>query len=119
MGVPDAAPIHDALAMCAVLDPDVLQDVRPCVLDVNADGGKSDGRTIADLRPGVWGERAPTAYVALGADRQRFAAMLHKLRARRLQGARAVNTCSRTAPTGRWCHVVASPARRSASASAS
>jgi len=83
MGVPDAAPIHDALAMCAVLDPHVLQDVRPCVLDVNAGGGKSDGRTIADLRPGVWGERAPTAYVALGADRQRFAAMLREILARR------------------------------------
>lgn len=76
----DAAPIHDALAICAVIDPDVLQDVRHAHLDVNIMPGPDDGRTVADLRESkFFGSREPNADIALSADRARFVKMLKEI----------------------------------------
>ena len=75
-----AGPIHDALVICAVLDPSVLQDVQHTPLDVIVNpGGKDDGQTVADLRPGDWAKNPPNAYVALSADREKFVRMLGEI----------------------------------------
>ena len=75
-----AGPIHDALVICAVLDPSVLQEVRHTPLDVIVNpGGKDDGQTVVDLRPGDWAKNPPNAYVALGADREKFVRMLGEI----------------------------------------
>jgi len=73
----EVGPLHDALVICTVLDPSVLRDVHHTSLDVIVNpGGRDDGQTVADLRPGGW-EKAPfNAHVALSADREKFVRML-------------------------------------------
>lgn len=75
-----SGPVHDALVICAVVDPTVLQDVHHTALDVIVNpAGLDDGRTVADLRPGNW-ERGPAnASVAVGADREKFIRMLTEI----------------------------------------
>ena len=66
----DSAPIHDALCVAYLLDPEVLTDIRHMRVDVDISGGFADGQTICDTR----------AYpVALGADRLRFSRMVTEL----------------------------------------
>lgn len=74
----DTVPVHDALAVCAVLDPTVLRDVRHVHVDVDFSGGVSDGQSLCDIGHRI--KRAvPNAHVALGADREKFAAMLKEI----------------------------------------
>ena len=75
-----SGPVHDALVICAVIDPSVLQDVHHTALDVTVNpGGSDDGRTVVDLRPGDW-ERDPfNAYCAISADREKFVRMLTEI----------------------------------------
>lgn len=71
----NSVPVHDALAVCAVINPRVLLDVVSVHVDVDISGGPGDGRCICDV--GKRNKRAvPNAKVALGADRELFAAML-------------------------------------------
>ena len=65
------APLHDALAVCAVLHPEVLKDVLHT--NVHVDTGKSwgYGQTIVERRIRVV-EEDKNAYFALGADREMF-----------------------------------------------
>ncbi len=69
----NGAPIHDALAVAAVVAPDLLvtQDVY---VAVETQGDLTRGQTVADLY-GITG-LAPNASVALGVDRGRFIAMM-------------------------------------------
>lgn len=76
----EAGPIHDALVICTVIDPSVLQDVRHTSLDVIVNpGGRDDGQTVADLRPGGWEKEPFNATVALSADREKFVRMLTEI----------------------------------------
>ncbi len=65
------APLHDALAVCAVLHPEVLKNVLHT--NVHIDTGKSFayGETIVERRIRVV-EEDKNAYFALGADREMF-----------------------------------------------
>lgn len=58
----EAVPVHDAVAVVAVIRPDLL-DVRSARIEVDAGPGPSRGSTLVDLH-----DAAPTARVAVGAD---------------------------------------------------
>lgn len=72
--LPDSAPLHDALAVAAAIDPLVLCNVQLMRVDVDFSGGFADGQTICDTR--AFPDRKPNVDVALGADRDRFTDML-------------------------------------------
>lgn len=79
----NTVPIHDALAVCAALDPTVLKDVVHVNVDIDISGGICDGQSICDV--GRKNKKAqPNADVALSADKEKFAAMLKKILARSL-----------------------------------
>lgn len=65
------APIHDALAVCAVLYPEVLKNVLHCNCHVDISRGYAYGQTIVDRRVRVNPEPL-NCYFALDADRQMF-----------------------------------------------
>ena len=74
------SPIHDALNICAIIDPTVLETVFIHV-DVETQGELTDGRTVCDThqRSG----KAPNAHVALGADGAKFEQMMLEILGRR------------------------------------
>ncbi|MNW54551.1 Pyrimidine-specific ribonucleoside hydrolase RihA [compost metagenome] len=74
MKVPNVAPVHDALAILAVVDYSVLNDVRFARIDVDISGGFADGRTIVDGRSIT--DYPKNAHIALDADREKFVKML-------------------------------------------
>lgn len=79
----NTVPIHDALAVCAALDPTVLKDVVHVNVDIDISGGICDGQSICDV--GRKNKKAvPNADVALSADKEKFAAMLKTILARSL-----------------------------------
>lgn len=45
-----STPLHDALAVCAVAHPEVLQEVLFTRVDVDCGGGAADGQTVVDRR---------------------------------------------------------------------
>jgi inosine-uridine nucleoside N-ribohydrolase len=65
----DGAPLHDAVAVMAAADPEILQ-TRHLRVDVETAGIYTRGRTVVDLY-GVTG-RPPNADVAVDIDLQRF-----------------------------------------------
>ena len=65
------APVHDALAVCAVLHPEVLTDVAECNCHVDISGGYAYGQTILDRRELKNGEPKNCKF-ALNADRRIF-----------------------------------------------
>lgn len=69
----DSSPIHDALAVCAIIDPTVVETVFVHV-DVETQGELTDGRTVCDLHHRS-GQEA-NVHVALAADRHKFVAMM-------------------------------------------
>ncbi len=78
LDVPDAAPVHDPLTVCALLNPNVLQDVHHVYYDVDFSGGASDGKTIFDVKK-RYAHQEPNAYVALDANRKLFVDMLKEI----------------------------------------
>jgi inosine-uridine nucleoside N-ribohydrolase len=66
---PNAAPVHDALCVAALLMPDIIQTSEYFV-DVETAGTLTLGRTVIDFsfRSG----RPPNAHVAMNADTERF-----------------------------------------------
>ena len=72
----DIAPVHDALVVCAAIDPSVLTDVRFMRVDVDCGGGYADGQTLCDTR--ALPTKPRNCHVALDADPQKFASMLLK-----------------------------------------
>jgi inosine-uridine nucleoside N-ribohydrolase len=75
----NADPIYDALAMCALIDPQVIR-TRLVHLDVELRGELTRGRTVCDFREERpyrrrWG--APNVHVAYDADGALFTRMLH------------------------------------------
>ena len=73
MDEPDAAPVHDALVICAIIDPTVIQTAFIAV-DVETKGELTDGRTVCDFaaRSG----RPANVHFAVGVDLPRFKEML-------------------------------------------
>jgi len=66
-------PIHDALAVAAALEPDIVS-TRYLRVDVETSGEFTLGRTVVDLSK-VTGKK-PNCHVALGLDRDRFIKMV-------------------------------------------
>jgi inosine-uridine nucleoside N-ribohydrolase len=72
-GVPRTAPVHDALCIAALVDPDVIV-TRHLNVVVETRGEYTIGRTVVDHEKRT--TRPPNCHVALGADRERFFALL-------------------------------------------
>ncbi len=71
----NSVPVHDALAVCAVLDESVLGPVVETYADVDIGKGAADGMSIFDL-DNRYKDRKKNVKVALGADPEHFADML-------------------------------------------
>lgn len=72
-GVPDTAPVHDALCIAALLRPEVITTRHlNCVIETK--GEYTVGRTVVDHEYRT--KREPNCDVALGADRALFVSML-------------------------------------------
>lgn len=67
---PDLCPIHDALCVAYIINPNVLQHVIYTRVDVDISGGFADGMTIIDTRH--FHNQPDNCYVALSADRDLF-----------------------------------------------
>ena len=77
-----AAPVHDALAVCAIIDPSVIT-THHIHVDVETGGFLSDGRTVCDFRfqrvkpeERNFAFEAPNVQFAMDADEPKFVAML-------------------------------------------
>lgn len=69
----NGSPIHDAMAVAAVIDPTLL-GIIPCNVEVETSSRFCDGRTVVD-RWGVTGKPA-NAHVGIDVDAERFLEML-------------------------------------------
>jgi inosine-uridine nucleoside N-ribohydrolase len=70
---PGAAPVHDALAVCAIVDPTILTtEFIPVDVEVNAE--LSVGRTVCDFRSR--GDKPANVHFATDADEPKFVEML-------------------------------------------
>jgi inosine-uridine nucleoside N-ribohydrolase len=69
-----SAPVHDALALLSIVDPDVLRSVVHVYVDVETSGELTVGRTVIDTHNRT--RKAPNARVALDADEPRFVRLL-------------------------------------------
>ena len=74
----NTVPIHDALAVCAVIDANVLQDVTSTYVDIDIAGGASDGMSICDIDK-RYKDKEENAKVALSADKDLFAKMVKEI----------------------------------------
>jgi Inosine-uridine nucleoside N-ribohydrolase len=68
-----AAPVHDALAVCAVIDPTVIT-THFIAVDVETGGELSQGRTVCDFRGRS--RKDPNVHFAMDADEPKFVSML-------------------------------------------
>ncbi|HEC22427.1 MAG TPA: nucleoside hydrolase [Chloroflexi bacterium] len=75
------APVHDALAVCAVIAPEVIETTFVHV-DVETHGELTVGRTVCDVAHR--GGQAPNVHLALNADEPRFVSMLQDILGRTL-----------------------------------
>ena len=72
-GVPQTAPVHDAVCIAALVDPSVI-DTKFVNVVIETRGEYTIGRTVVDHEKRT--TRTPNCHVALGADRAKFFAML-------------------------------------------
>jgi inosine-uridine nucleoside N-ribohydrolase len=70
----DSPPLHDPVAVAAVLEPDLLK-TRPMRVDVECDSDLTRGRTVCDFH-GVTGKK-PNAEVGVELDRESFFELLY------------------------------------------
>jgi inosine-uridine nucleoside N-ribohydrolase len=68
-----AAPVHDALTVCSIIDPSIVT-THHIPVDVEVDAELSVGRTVCDFR--FRGGKPANVEFATGADEPRFVAML-------------------------------------------
>ena len=71
-----AAPVHDALAVCAVIDPSVIT-THFIPVDVETGGELSAGRTVCDFR--FRSRRPANVHFAMDADEPKFVSMLTEI----------------------------------------
>lgn len=67
----DGVPVHDALALCAVLHPEVLKTPREYNMHVDLGKGYAYGRTVIDTRNSK-GSESPNVLFARDADKDLF-----------------------------------------------
>ena len=72
----NAAPVHDALAVCAIIDPTVIT-TEFIPVDVETDAELSLGRTVCDFR--FRSGRPANVHFAMGADEPKFVRMLTEI----------------------------------------
>ena len=73
---PNAAPVHDALAVCAIIDPSIVTtEFIPVDVEVNAE--LSDGRTVCDFR--FRSGKPANVHFATDADEPKFVRMLSEI----------------------------------------
>lgn len=82
MAVHNSAPIHDALAVCALIDPEVLRSCMTVNMDVSIAHGITDGMSLFDTG-GRDRNRKPNAIVAKDADREKFIGMMKQILGRK------------------------------------
>ena len=75
MEAQNGSPIHDAVAVLALIEPSILLDVEHCAVHVDFSGGIADGQTCIDRRENVSIEK-PNCYFAHHADRNKFVSMM-------------------------------------------
>lgn len=76
----DAAPVHDALAVCAIIDPTILTtELIP--VDVEVDAELSVGRSVCDFRSNP--DKPANVHFATDADEPKFVQMLMDILGRR------------------------------------
>ena len=80
MDIPNSAPVHDALCVAALVEPDIISTKR-CHVAVETAGALTLGRTVVDTHQRSRLE--PNADVALDANADRFVAMLMEVFGRR------------------------------------
>ncbi len=73
----DSAPVHDALAVCAVAYPEVLTDLFFTRVDIDISGGFADGQTIVD--PRTFTDKPRNVHFAFDADRDFFVNWMKEL----------------------------------------
>jgi inosine-uridine nucleoside N-ribohydrolase len=71
-----AAPVHDALAVCAIIDPAIVT-TQFINVDVETKGELTDGRTVCDFRRRS--QRQPNVHFATDADEPKFVRMLMEI----------------------------------------
>jgi inosine-uridine nucleoside N-ribohydrolase len=74
-----AAPVHDALAVCAIIDPSIVA-TEHIPVDVEVQAELSAGRTVCDFR--FRSGKPANVHFALDADEPKFVAMLLEILAR-------------------------------------
>ncbi|PZQ46200.1 MAG: nucleoside hydrolase [Rhodovulum sulfidophilum] len=72
-GTPEAAPVHDALCVAALVEPEVIRTIHANVV-IETRGEFTIGRTVVDHERRT--KREPNCHVAIGADRSRFLDLL-------------------------------------------
>ncbi|MBA3947051.1 MAG: nucleoside hydrolase [Herpetosiphonaceae bacterium] len=75
-----AAPVHDALCVCAIIDPTIIT-TKFINVDVETKGELTDGRTVCDVYHRSKSE--PNMHVAFDADAPKFVRMLLEILGRR------------------------------------
>lgn len=71
----NTVPVHDALAVCAAINREVLKDVRFVNVDVDISGGICDGQSVCDVESKDK-NNLPNVNLAISADPSIFAQML-------------------------------------------
>jgi inosine-uridine nucleoside N-ribohydrolase len=75
-------PVHDALALCAIIDPTIIT-TQLIPVDIEVQSDLSVGRSVCDFRPRT--DRRPNVHFAVDADEPRFVAMLLDILSRTAQ----------------------------------
>ena len=73
----DSAPVHDALTVCYLIQPDVLEQVELVRCDVDISGGIADGQTIVD--PRAYTDLPKNVNFAFFANRDKFSNLLFEI----------------------------------------
>lgn len=71
-----SSPIHDAITVASLIDPDVLSDVRRCSVEVDMGGSIADGMLIVDPRRVA--DLSADSYVAFHADRDKVFSVVYE-----------------------------------------
>lgn len=71
--------LHDVLAVCAVIDPTVLTDVRHETCDVDISGGIADGQLMTSMRNKYSQPKLPTYVAYAGDGKKLFEVMCSRL----------------------------------------
>jgi len=72
----DSAPVHDALAVCAIINPEVI-GTEFIPVDVETKGELTDGRTVCDF--GSRSGKEPNVHFAMDTDVSKFKEMLFSI----------------------------------------